>query len=95
MRLLTAVVLNLPVKGLPFDPGVRIEEAAVSLHLLPFTGRLGYKAQYYTPENYRALLDYCGLDGLHAAVESGRDAINHVVAARPRPLPAQPETLAR
>lgn len=39
MRLLTAVVLNLPIKGLPFDPGVRIEEAALSLHLLPFTGR--------------------------------------------------------
>lgn len=56
---------------------------------------VGYKAQYYTPENYRALLDYCGLDGLPAAVESGRDAINHVVVARPRPLPAQTETLAR
>ncbi len=32
------------------------------------------------------LLDYCGFDGFHAAVESGRDAINHVLAASPRPV---------
>jgi hypothetical protein len=42
---------------------------------------VGYKAQYYTPEIYKVLLDYCGYDGLHAEVESGRDRINHVVIA--------------
>jgi|GEM_PF-1184979 len=42
---------------------------------------VGYKAHYYTPEVYRALVDYCGFDGLGAAVESGRDAINHVLIA--------------
>ncbi len=44
----------------------------------------GYKAQYYTAESYCALLDYCGFDGLTAQIESGRDAINHVVVASPR-----------
>ena len=45
---------------------------------------VGYKAHYYTPEVYRALLDYCGFDGLGAEVESGRDRINHVLFAAPR-----------
>jgi len=46
----------------------------------------GYKAQYYTPDVYRALVDYCGFDGVHAEVESGRDRINHVLVAKPRPV---------
>jgi Thymidylate kinase len=45
---------------------------------------VGYKANYYEPEVYRALLDYCGFDGLGASVESGRDRINHVLIASPR-----------
>jgi len=44
----------------------------------------GYKAAYYSAESYRALLDYCGFDGLGAEIESGRDRINHVIVARPR-----------
>jgi hypothetical protein len=39
----------------------------------------GYKANYYEPAVYQSLLDYCGFDGLQASVESGRDAINHVM----------------
>ena len=45
---------------------------------------IGYKANYYTPEVYKAMLDFCGFDGLHAEVESGRDRINHVLVTRPR-----------
>jgi hypothetical protein len=45
---------------------------------------VGYKANYYEPEIYRALVDYCGFDGLGADVESGRDGINHVLIASPR-----------
>jgi len=45
---------------------------------------VGYKANYYEPEVYRALVDYCGFDGLGADVESGRDRINHVLIASPR-----------
>ena len=45
---------------------------------------VGYKANYYEPEVYRALVDYCGFDGLGADVESGRDGINHVLIASPR-----------
>ena len=44
---------------------------------------IGYKANYYTPEVYKAMLDYCGFDGLEAEVESGRHRINHVLVARP------------
>jgi hypothetical protein len=42
---------------------------------------MGYRANYYPPEVMRALLDYCGFDGLGATIESGRDGINHVVVA--------------
>jgi hypothetical protein len=45
---------------------------------------VGYKANYYSPDVYRALVDYCGFDGIGAKVESGRDAINHVLVASPR-----------
>ncbi|HSK83507.1 MAG TPA: hypothetical protein VK902_08915 [Rubrobacter sp.] len=45
---------------------------------------VGYKANYYEPEVYRVLVDYCGFDGLGADVESGRDRINHVLIASPR-----------
>jgi hypothetical protein len=50
---------------------------------------VGYKANYYEPEVYRALVDYCGFDGLGADVESGRDRINHVLIASPRVLRAE------
>ena len=42
---------------------------------------IGYKANYYTPDVYQALLNYCGFDTLNT--ESGRDAINHVLVAHP------------
>jgi hypothetical protein len=45
---------------------------------------VGYKAHYYTPEEYQMLLEYCGFDGLGATVVSGRDRINHVLVAKPR-----------
>jgi Thymidylate kinase len=45
---------------------------------------VGYRANYYEPEVYRVLIDYCGFDGLDADVESGRDGINHVLIASPR-----------
>jgi len=43
----------------------------------------GYKANYYTPEIYRSVMDYCGFDGLKAPVYSGRDKINHVMLFSP------------
>ena len=32
--------MNFPFKELPIDPGVRVEDEALSLHLVPYTGRL-------------------------------------------------------
>lgn len=40
-RLLAGVALNCSIRGVPFVPGVRIQDAALSLHLLPFPGRAG------------------------------------------------------
>jgi hypothetical protein len=45
---------------------------------------LGYRANYYSPQTYRAILDYCGYSGLEAACESGADAINHVLVTTAR-----------
>jgi hypothetical protein len=40
VRLLAGVAMNFPFKELPIDPGVRVEDEALSLYLVPFTGRL-------------------------------------------------------
>ena len=40
---------------------------------------VSYKAHYYPPDVYKAVLDYCGFDGLEAVLESGRDGLNHVM----------------
>jgi thymidylate kinase len=53
---------------------------------------IGYKANYYTPEVYQAMLDYCGFDGLTADVASGRDGVNHVLVVAPRGNP-KPQTI--
>ncbi len=45
---------------------------------------LGYRANYYPPAVMRTILDYCGFDGMAAAVESGPDGINHVLVAPSR-----------
>ena len=50
---------------------------------------VGYKAHYYSPRRYCVLLDTAGFDGLNASVKSGRDAINHVVLASPKPTHCQ------
>jgi hypothetical protein len=39
VRLLAGVVMNLPIHGIPFDPGVEIGEAAAGVRLLPLFGR--------------------------------------------------------
>jgi hypothetical protein len=39
MRLLAGVAMNFPVKAFPFDPGVRAEDEALSLYLIPYSGR--------------------------------------------------------
>jgi hypothetical protein len=40
MRLLAGVAMNFPFKAFPVDPGVRAEDEALSLHLIPYSGRL-------------------------------------------------------
>ena len=38
-RLLAGVVMNFPIRGIPFDPGVEIGEAAAGVRLLPLFSR--------------------------------------------------------
>jgi hypothetical protein len=40
MRLFAGVAMNFPVRMLPVDPGVRAEDEALSLYLIPYPGRL-------------------------------------------------------
>jgi hypothetical protein len=69
------------------DDGVLITDSFTP-EAYALSGRyVGYKANYYEPEIYRALVDYCGFDGIGAEVESGRDEINHVLVASPRMQP--------
>jgi Thymidylate kinase len=66
------------------DDGVLVTDC-FSADTYSLGGRyIGYRAQYYSPELYRCLLDYAGFDGAATAMESGRDAINHVLVTRPR-----------
>ena len=39
LPLLAGVAMNFPLEELPIDPGVRVEDEAVSIYLIPFTGR--------------------------------------------------------
>lgn len=39
LPLLAGVAMNFPFKELPIDPGVRVEDEALSLYLIPFAGR--------------------------------------------------------
>jgi SAM-dependent methyltransferase len=70
------------------DDGVLVSDCFTAASYALSGHIMGYKAAYYTPDNYRALLDYCGFDGLGAEVESGLNWINHVIVVRPRPVEA-------
>ena len=50
LPLLAGVAMNFPFKELPIDPGVRVEDEAVSLYLIPFTGRLSAIRLVLTPQ---------------------------------------------
>jgi Diacylglycerol kinase catalytic domain len=49
MPLLAGVAMNFPFEELPVDPGVRVEDEALSLYLVPFTGRLSALRLVLTP----------------------------------------------
>jgi hypothetical protein len=56
---------------------------------------MGYQANYYTPQEFTRILAYCGFDPATMTWESGRDGINHVVAARVPPRQLQLERVPR
>jgi len=66
------------------DDGVFVSDCFTP-EFYALSGRyVGYKANYYTPDVYKAVIEYCGFDGSSAQVESGRDNINHVILLLPR-----------
>jgi hypothetical protein len=50
----------------------------------------GYRASYYSPIAYQALLEWCGYAGWEAPADSGRDRINHVFVSRARAAQRKP-----
>jgi Diacylglycerol kinase catalytic domain len=52
LPLLAGVAMNFPFKELPIDPGVRVEDEALSLYLIPFTGRLSALRLVLTPQRF-------------------------------------------
>ena len=49
-RLVSGVVMNFPLAALPFDPGVSVEDEALSVYLVPFRGRLSPLRQLVAPK---------------------------------------------
>jgi hypothetical protein len=56
MRLLAGVAMNFPFKAFPVDPGVRAEDEALSLHLIPYTGRLSTLLLVLAPRRLQGAL---------------------------------------
>jgi hypothetical protein len=50
LPLLAGVAMNFPFKELPIDPGVRVEDEALSLYFIPFTGRMSALRLVLTPQ---------------------------------------------
>jgi len=66
------------------DDGVFVSDCFTP-EFYALSGRyVGYKANYHTPDVYKAVLDYCGFDGTSAQVESSCNEINHVMLSLPR-----------
>ncbi len=51
LPLLAGVAMNFPFEELPIDPGVRVEDEALSLYLIPFTGRSSALRLFLTPRD--------------------------------------------
>jgi hypothetical protein len=47
MRLMSGVVMNFPVQQFPFKPAVRVEDEAVCVYLVPFSGRFSPLVQLF------------------------------------------------
>jgi hypothetical protein len=50
LPLLAGVAMNFPFEELPIDPGVRVEDEALSFYFIPFTGRLSALRLVLAPE---------------------------------------------
>ncbi|NNL75351.1 MAG: hypothetical protein HKO68_03345 [Desulfobacterales bacterium] len=49
LELLLGVVMNFPIKKLPFNNGIRIQDKKLSLNFVPYTGRLNALIMVFTP----------------------------------------------
>jgi hypothetical protein len=53
-RLLSGIMMNFPIKALPFRPHVRVEDEAVSIYLIPHEGRFTPLLQLISPQQILA-----------------------------------------
>ena len=53
-RLLSGVMMNFPIKALPFTPQVKVEDEAVSIYLVPHEGRFAPLLQLLSPRRMLA-----------------------------------------
>lgn len=49
-RLLSGIMMNFPIKALPFTPHIKVEDEAVSIYLIPHEGRFGPLLQLLSPQ---------------------------------------------
>lgn len=67
------------------DEGVLVSDCFTPASYALSGRYVGYKASYFEPDVYLALLSLGGFSLESASVTSGRDGINHVVVTKPRP----------
>jgi SAM-dependent methyltransferase len=71
------------LRGALRPSGVLVTDCFVAASYARSGWLAGFRASYYAPATYAALLDACGLAAAEPA--TGRDRLNHVLVARPRP----------
>jgi hypothetical protein len=52
MPLLAGVIMSFPFKPMPFEPGVRVEDAALALHFVPYPGRCASLLVLFFPRRF-------------------------------------------
>jgi hypothetical protein len=54
LQLLSGIVMNFPIKALPFKPLLRVEDEAIFVYLIPFRGRFSPMLQLLAPQRLLA-----------------------------------------
>ncbi len=83
------------LRGALRPSGVLVTDCFVAASYARSGWMAGFRTSYYAPATYAALLDACGFATARAETATGRDRLNHVLVARPRPPGLREKCLAR